>query len=96
MRRTGSGQMALLAVLALLAASPAWADIEFYQSVDRTEVGTEDTFRLTVVVADAPPSAQVQFPAPKDFGAGHPPWAAGSVPELPDEEPTRGADGGGG
>jgi hypothetical protein len=59
--------MAALAVLALLAASPAWAEIEFYQSVDRTEVGTEDTFRLTVVVADAPPSAQVQLPAPKDF-----------------------------
>jgi hypothetical protein len=67
MRRTGSGQTALLAVLALLAASPAWAEIEFYQSVDRTEVGTEDTFRLTVVVVDAPPSAQVQLPAPRDF-----------------------------
>jgi hypothetical protein len=67
MRRTGSGRTAVLAVLALLAASPAWAEIEFYQSVDRNEVGTEDLFRLTVVVADAPPSAQVQLPAPKDF-----------------------------
>ncbi|MFL5346892.1 MAG: BatD family protein [Hyalangium sp.] len=67
MRRTGSGRTALLAGLALLAASPAWADIEFYQSVDRNEVGTEDTFRLTVVVVDAPPSAQVQLPAPRDF-----------------------------
>lgn len=67
MRRTGSGRTAVLAVLALLAASPAWAEIEFYQSVDRTEVGTEDTFRLTVVAVDAPPSAQVQLPAPKDF-----------------------------
>jgi hypothetical protein len=57
----------VLAVLALLATSPAWAEIEFYQSVDRAEVGTDDTFRLTVVVADAPPSAQVQLPAPKDF-----------------------------
>jgi hypothetical protein len=67
MRRTGSGRTAVLAVLALLAASPAWAEIEFYQSVDRTEVGTEDTFRLTVVAVDMPPSAQVQLPAPKDF-----------------------------
>ncbi len=67
MRRTGSGRTAVLAVLAVLAAAPAWADIEFYQSVDRNEVGTEDVFRLTVVVADAPPSAQVQLPAPKDF-----------------------------
>jgi len=67
MRRTGSGWTALLAAVALLASAPAWANIEFYQKVDRTEVGTEDTFRLSVVAADAPPSAQVQLPAPKDF-----------------------------
>jgi oxygen tolerance protein BatD len=67
MRRTGSGQTALLAGLALLAASPAWADIEFYQKTDRTEAGTEDTVRLSVVAVDAPPSAQVQLPAPRDF-----------------------------
>jgi len=67
MRRTGSGWTALLAGVVLLASAPAWADIEFYQKVDRTEVGTEDTFRLSVVVADAPPSAQVQLPAPRDF-----------------------------
>jgi hypothetical protein len=67
MRRTGSGWRVVLAGLAVLASAPAWADIEFYQSVDRPEVGTEDAFRLTVVVVDAPPSAQVQFPAPKDI-----------------------------
>jgi hypothetical protein len=54
-------------VLALLAAAPAWAEIEFYQSVDRTEVGTEDTFRLTVVTVDAPASAQVRLPRSNDF-----------------------------
>jgi hypothetical protein len=54
-------------VFALLATSPAWAEVEFYQSVDRNEVGLDDTFRLTVVVADAPPSAQVQLPSPSDF-----------------------------
>lgn len=63
MRRTGSGRAAVWAVLALLATAPAWAaEIEFYQSVDRTEVGTEDTFRLTVVTVDAPPSARVEVP----------------------------------
>ena len=63
MRRTGSGRAAVWAVLALLATAPAWAaEIEFYQSVDRTEVGTEDTFRLTVVVVDAPQSARVEVP----------------------------------
>ncbi|XXF76514.1 BatD family protein [Myxococcaceae bacterium GXIMD 01537] len=68
MRRTGRGRAAVCAVLALLATAPAWAaDIEFYQSVDRTEVGTEDTFRLSVVSVDAPPSAQVQVPRSDDF-----------------------------
>lgn len=66
MRRTGSG-CAVLALLALLAAAPAWAEINFYQEVDREEVGTEDTFRLTVVAVDAPNSAQVELPSSEDF-----------------------------
>ncbi|MGZ3459826.1 MAG: BatD family protein, partial [Archangium sp.] len=55
------------ALALLLAAMPAWAAIEFYQKVDRTEVGTEDVFQLTVVVVDPPDNAEVQFPAPEDF-----------------------------
>jgi hypothetical protein len=67
MRRTGSGGAALAALALLLAAMPAWAGVEFYQTVDRTEVGTEDIFQLTVVVVDPPDNAQPQFPAPDDF-----------------------------
>ena len=67
MRRTGSGGPAWLVLAALLAAMPAWASIEFYQAVDRTEVGTEDVFQLSVVVVDPPDNAQIQFPAPDDF-----------------------------
>ncbi|MBU8899277.1 protein BatD [Corallococcus sp. H22C18031201] len=68
MRRTGSGRAAWFAVLALLATAPAWADdIEFYQTADRTEVGTEDAFHLTVVVVNAPANAQVRLPQSEDF-----------------------------
>ncbi|WNG60275.1 protein BatD [Archangium gephyra] len=67
MRRTGSGLAALAALALLLVAMPARASIEFYQTADRTEVGTEDVFQLTVVVVDPPDTAQVQFPSPGDF-----------------------------
>ena len=56
------------ALAVLLVASPALAaDVEFYQTIDRDKVGTEDTFRLTIVVAGAPEGATVQFPAPADL-----------------------------
>ncbi len=55
------------ALAMLLLATPALADVEFYQTVDRDKVGTEDTFRLTIVVAGAPDGATVQFPAPADL-----------------------------
>jgi hypothetical protein len=55
-------------VIPLLAVSaPALAEISIAQSVDRTEVGLDDTFRLTVTVSDAPDSAQLQFPVSSDF-----------------------------
>ncbi|MEW5739566.1 MAG: BatD family protein [Myxococcota bacterium] len=62
MARTGS------ALLLLLLAAPALAaDVEFHMSADRTRVGTEDTFRVDIVVGNAPEGAVVQFPAPADF-----------------------------
>ena len=67
MRRTGSGGAALAALSLLLVAMPAWAAVEFYQTVDRTEVGTEDVFQLNVVVVDPPDDAQVQFPPADGF-----------------------------
>ncbi len=55
------------ALAVLLLATPAMAEVEFYQTIDRDKVGTEDTFRLTIVVAGAPDGANVQFPAPADL-----------------------------
>ncbi|NTX59294.1 protein BatD [Myxococcus sp. CA051A] len=69
MRRTGSsGPVAVLVGLALLASAPAWAaGLEFYQTVNREEVGSEDTFLLTVVTVDAPADAKVKLPRSDDF-----------------------------
>ncbi len=68
MKRIGNSNFAP-AVFALLCAvsTRAWAEIEFYQSVDRNEIGVEDAFRLTLVASDAPEHAQIQFPASPDF-----------------------------
>ena len=62
MAKTGSAL-----ALCLLSAATAFADVEFYQTADRTKVGTEDTFGLTIVVGDAPEGAQLQFPTPDEF-----------------------------
>lgn len=63
MERTGSALLAVLVVaLPALAAEP-----EFRMSVDRTNVGTRDTFRLDIVVGDAPPGAQLVYPQVDDF-----------------------------
>lgn len=75
MRRTGErlrsqGALALLglALLGALSATSALAapKVSITQEVDRTEVGTEDTFRLEVVVK-APDEAQLQLPQYDDF-----------------------------
>ena len=67
MRRTGSARA--IAVLLVLASGMTFAadDLEFFQTVDRTEVGTEDTFRLEVVMKNAPPEAELRLPALDDF-----------------------------
>src|SRR6516165_2240105 len=68
MRRIGSAAFARWAALAMLGASAsARAEIELSQSVDQTEVGLDDTFRLTVTVSNAPDSARLQFPVGSDF-----------------------------
>lgn len=50
-----------------LVSSAAWAaDVQFYQTVDQTEVGLDETFQLTVVSENAE-DAEVRFPATEDF-----------------------------
>lgn len=68
MRRIGSLRAGpLLLALAMFVALPAAAELDFSQSSDREEVGTEDTFRLTVVVVDPPASAELELPETRDF-----------------------------
>lgn len=65
MARTGSPLALTVALLA--AGTVLGAELEFYMTVDRAKVGTEDTFRCEIVVSNAPEGAVVQFPAPPEF-----------------------------
>ena len=65
MRRTGNRGWACAALL--VASSAAGAELEVYQTVDRAEVGTEDTFRLTVVTVNAPADAKLRLPELSKF-----------------------------
>ena len=68
MRKIGRAAFGwFICALPLAFAGPALAQIELSQSLDRTEVGLDDTFHLTVTVSDAPDSAQFQFPFSSDF-----------------------------
>ena len=71
MRRTGSwtGLAALALAAAVAAPRPARAAErpEIRQSADRREVGTEDTFRLTITITNPPDGAQLRLPATDDF-----------------------------
>lgn len=62
MARTGSAL-----VVALLAAAPAFAEIEITMRADRAKVGTEDAFHLEIAIANAPEGASLQLPATTDF-----------------------------
>ncbi len=65
MARTGSARAAALSIA--LMSTAALAEVEFHMSTDRTKVGTEDTFRVQIVVGNAPNDALVQFPKTDDF-----------------------------
>lgn len=71
MRRTGSRSVLAFAVAlaAATAACPAAAQekAEIRQSVDRKEVGTEDTFRVTISITSPPDGSQLQLIPTDDF-----------------------------
>jgi hypothetical protein len=68
MRRTGNrGAFRAARLFVLLGSSYAFADIAFLQRVEPSEVGLEDTLRLTVIASDAPDFAQIDFPSSPDF-----------------------------
>jgi len=62
MRRTGSPLAILLVVAAPLLALAAAPTPVVTQDVDRTEVGTEDVFVLTVRASDVPSGSSLQLP----------------------------------
>jgi len=51
----------------LLCSLPAWAEFEFFQFADKTTVGLEETFQLSVVISNPPANAQVELPSSPDF-----------------------------
>jgi hypothetical protein len=54
-------------ILALLASSPAWAELEFHASTEQQKVGVEDTFRVFIVVGNAPEDSSLEIPSSEDF-----------------------------
>lgn len=48
-------------------ATPVFAEAEISMQADREKVGTEDTFRLEIVVSNAPEGAVLQLPVAEDF-----------------------------
>ena len=66
MARTGSALTLIFAALLAPALAGA-AEPEFYMTVDRNKVGTEDTFRVDIVVGNAPEGATIAFPAANEF-----------------------------
>lgn len=63
MARTGSA----LVIAAVLFASRAHAEVEFTMQADVEKVGTEDTFRLEIVVGNAPDGAALRAPDSPNF-----------------------------
>ena len=61
MKKTGDARWVWAAAL-LVASTAGAADLEFYQTVDRAELGTEDTLQLAVVTVNAPDGAQLRLP----------------------------------
>jgi hypothetical protein len=62
MRKTGRWLFSFL-----LCSFSAWAEFEFFQFVDKTTVGLEETFQLHIVVSNPPSNAQLEFPSSNDF-----------------------------
>jgi BatD DUF11 like domain len=66
MKKIGDARWVWAAAI-VVASSAAAAEVEFYQTVDRAEVGTEDAFQLTVVTVNAPQDAQLRLPDLSQF-----------------------------
>lgn len=59
--------LAVVLAVVLAPASARAADPDFYQTADRREVGTQEVFRVTVVLSGAPDDAELELPSSEDF-----------------------------
>lgn len=61
------GRIGSALALLLVSSAALGAEVEFFQTAEPRELGTDDTLRLSIMASNAPADARVQFPETDDF-----------------------------
>lgn len=61
------GRIGSALALLLVSSAALGAEVEFFQTAEPRELGTDDTLRLSIIASNAPADARVQFPETDDF-----------------------------
>ncbi|MDQ3263326.1 MAG: BatD family protein [Myxococcota bacterium] len=61
------GRIGSALALLLVSSAALGAEVEFFQTAEPKELGTDDTLRLSIMASNAPADARVQFPETDDF-----------------------------